>query len=79
MKVYRVIFVMVLVLSCGATMRPAPRQTSSPDGVIRINVNLVQVDAVVTDGNGKPVTDLGPEDFEVSQDGRPQAIDFQVR
>ena len=34
----------------------------------------VQVDAVVTDGKGKPVTDLGPEDFEVRQDGKLQVI-----
>ena len=45
-----------------------------PQTVIRINVNLVQVDAVVTDSNGKPVTDLKREDFELFQDGKPQTI-----
>jgi VWFA-related protein len=74
MKTCRVPFVIVLVLLCGVTTRSAPRQTSSQDDVIRIDVNLVQVDAVVTDGNGKPVTDLGADDFEVRQDGRPQVI-----
>jgi VWFA-related protein len=43
-------------------------------GVIRINVNLVQVDAVVTDSKGRPVTDLKAEDFEVLQDGKVQKI-----
>lgn len=43
-------------------------------GVIRINVNLVQVDAVVTDSKGKPVTDLKAEDFELLQDGKVQKI-----
>jgi VWFA-related protein len=43
-------------------------------GVIRINVNLVQVDAVVTDRDGKPVTDLKAEDFELFQDGKSQQI-----
>jgi VWFA-related protein len=73
---YRVVISAVLLsLMFGVTMHPATRQTSSPqDGVIRINVNLVQVDAVVTDGKGKPVTDLSADDFEVLQDGKPQEI-----
>ena len=50
------------------------QQGPPPPGVIRINVNLVQVDAVVTDSKGKVVTDLKAEDFEVLQDGKPQAI-----
>src|SRR5688572_11131813 len=43
-------------------------------GVIRINVNLVQVDAVVTDSDGRPVNNLKAEDFEVRQDGKTQKI-----
>ncbi len=46
----------------------------SAQGVIRITVNLVQVDAVVTDSKGHPVTNLRPEDFEILEDGRPQTI-----
>jgi VWFA-related protein len=42
--------------------------------VFRLSVELVQVDAVVTDGNGRHVTTLGTEDFEVFQDGKPRAI-----
>jgi len=41
--------------------------------IIKINTNLVQLDAVVT-RNGKQVKDLRAEDFEVFQDGKPQAI-----
>src|SRR5262249_18341807 len=55
MKTCRILLLILLVLLCVVTTRSAPRQTSSQDDVIRINVNLVQVDAVVTDGNGKPV------------------------
>ena len=63
----------MLGVACVLTGQSAAQQTPSP-GVIRINVNLVQVDAVVTDANGKPVTDLTAEDFELLQDGQRQRI-----
>jgi VWFA-related protein len=44
------------------------------DDVVRISVTLVQVDAVVTDRQGKQVTDLKPSDFEIFEDGRRQHI-----
>src|SRR4051794_37407330 len=56
------------------TTQSSPQQTPPQEGVIRINVNLVQVDAIVTDAKGKPVTDLSADDFEVLQDGKKQAI-----
>jgi VWFA-related protein len=46
----------------------------NPESVIRITVNLVQVDAVVTDSQGKPVSNLKKEDFVILQDGKPQVI-----
>src|SRR5215831_3587476 len=49
-------------------------QQANPESVIRITVNLVQVDAVVTDSKGKPVTNLKKEDFVILQDGKPQVI-----
>jgi VWFA-related protein len=57
-----------------APAKPGQQEPSAADqDVIRINTNLVQVDAVVTKG-GKQVTDLNAEDFEVFEDGKPQAI-----
>ena len=58
--------------------KPAPQvqpQQPPPDDqdVIKITTNLVQVDAVVTK-DGKPVTDLTAEDFEIFEDGRRQTI-----
>ncbi len=41
----------------------------------RVEVNLVQVFAVVTDRNGSPRRDLTREDFELKLAGRKQAID----
>lgn len=46
----------------------------APDTTIRIDVNLVQVDAVVTDSHGRRVPGLPATDFEIWQDGKPQAI-----
>jgi hypothetical protein len=50
------------------------QQSTPPEPVLRITVNLVQVDAVVTDARGNPVTNLNANDFEVLEDGRPQTI-----
>jgi VWFA-related protein len=52
----------------------AQQQPSSTPGVIRINVDLVQVDAVVTDSKGNRVTSLTADDFEVLQNGKVQKI-----
>jgi VWFA-related protein len=51
----------------------APPQAADQN-VIRINVNLVQVDAVVTDSHDRLVPNLEASDFEVLQDGKPQKI-----
>lgn len=59
------------------TSSPSSRAAQTPaeeDEVVRITTNLVQVDVVVTDKDGRPVTDLAAEDFEVLEDGRPQRI-----
>ncbi|HEV8589341.1 MAG TPA: VWA domain-containing protein [Pyrinomonadaceae bacterium] len=45
------------------------RPQSDEDRVV-VTTNLVQVDAVVTDKNGKQVTNLRPDDFELWEDGR---------
>ncbi|MDQ3819565.1 MAG: VWA domain-containing protein, partial [Acidobacteriota bacterium] len=44
------------------------------DDVVRITTNLVQVDAVVTDRSGKPITDLKPQDIQIYEDNRPQKV-----
>ena len=65
----------ILLLSLGlAPLFAQAPQNHNQEGVIRITVNLVQVDAVVTDSKGHQVTNLRPEDFEVLEDGRPQTI-----
>jgi len=48
-------------------------QTQSP--VFSTKVEVVRVDALVTD-SGRPVLGLGPADFEVLDNGVPQAVEF---
>jgi len=43
---------------------------------LRVTVNLVQVDAKVTDKSGNAVPDLKASDFRVLLDGKPQEIKF---
>ncbi len=65
------------VMAASSAQTPAPQQPAVPDEkgpVIRITVTLVQIDAVVTDRNGRHVADLKAEDFEIRQDGRPRQI-----
>jgi VWFA-related protein len=47
-------------------------QTSQPG--FRAEVNLVEVDASVTDDQGHPVVGLTADDFELFEDGQPQKI-----
>jgi VWFA-related protein len=53
---------------------PATNQSPAPPVVFSVSTTLVQTDAVVTDGRGRQVTGLKPEDFEVLLDGKPQLI-----
>src|SRR3974390_1124665 len=54
-----------------------PQGATGPDGqpVFRTGINFVRVDVIVSDKNGNPVGDLKQEDFEVSEQGKPQNIE----
>ncbi len=64
----------------GCLLMVAPKQSFSQsqdqqdEMTIRIDVNLIQVDVVVTDSKGRAVSDLKAEDFTILQDGKPQKI-----
>ena len=60
------------LLVIGAAQERSAGQQGDP--VIRVSVDLVQVDAVVTDAQGRHVADLRPEDFTIFEDGKPQKI-----
>src|ERR1700730_18002006 len=52
------------------------RKSADDDDVIKVTSNLVSLDVIVKDRKGKPITDLKPEDFTVSENGVPQKIEF---
>jgi VWFA-related protein len=73
----------LLVLLTGAALTagqaPAPpAQPQPPAGqqqpTFKVRVDYVEVDAVVTDRQGRLVRDLTKEDFQVLEDGKSQAI-----
>src|SRR5664279_4786120 len=76
LRMHRALTVLFLTLALASALTPAPQslQPQASDTVIRITVNLVQVDAVVMDSKDKPVTDLRKEDFVILQDGKPQVM-----
>jgi VWFA-related protein len=57
-----------------AAQPQTPQQPGQQSPRFRVAANFVRVDAYPT-ADGKPVTDLTADDFEVSEDGRPQKIE----
>jgi VWFA-related protein len=71
----------VLSVACAAALsalalaqQPAADQQTADQPAFRTGADLVIVDAVVVDRGGRPVTDLRASDFEVRDEGRPQAV-----
>ena len=62
------------VFASASFSQTPPPQDDAAENVIHVNVNLVQMDAVVTDSHGNPVENLKPEDFQILQDGKAQKI-----
>jgi VWFA-related protein len=59
-----------------AQQQAAPQApvVDQPPVTFRVEVNYVEVDAFVTDANGKTVSDLTTNDFELFEDGKPQKV-----
>jgi VWFA-related protein len=53
---------------------PPPTPQEGPNVTFRVEVNYVEVDARVLDTQGNFVRDLDKEDFQILEDGAPQAV-----
>lgn len=78
MKRIRVAVVLALLCAVGPAAQqapaPPPPAQEPPPVTFRLEVNYVELDAIVTDAQGNPATNLTAGDFEVLEDGRPQQI-----
>ena len=67
------------LLTCSALLPTALFPQEPPQNVIRVNVNLVLVDATVKNKAGQIMVDLKQENFELREDGTPQKIEIFSR
>ena len=73
-----IVLVLLVALALhGSAQQPpaAPPAQPGQDPTFRAGINYVAVDVIVTDRKDAPVLDLQKEDFELSEDGRPQPIE----
>src|SRR5688572_12016872 len=76
----RVLSITAAVLTLtGALRAQAPPAAEAPRITFGVEVGYVEIDAIVTDRDGKPVPDLKREEFVVLEDGKPQTIDLFTR
>ena len=79
-KIFTATILFVATLTAApVTVPAAPAQdqkdeVAKSDTVLRTNTRLVVTDVVVTDGSGKPVTNLNADDFKVFENGHPQRV-----
>lgn len=62
-----------LALAQGQRPERAPEQ-EPPAVTFKVEINYVEVDAIVTDARGTLVRDLTRDDFEILEDGKPQEV-----
>src|ERR1035437_9873198 len=76
MKNYLHVAAALLFVSAPA-LSQLPVSSPSPtidNDVVKISTNLIQVDVTVTDLNGKPISDLKPNEIEIYENGQKQKL-----
>ena len=64
------------LLAAQSAQAPADQSDESPAVTFQVQIDYVEVDAIVTDADGNPVRDLGPDDFEVLEDDVLQDVEL---
>jgi VWFA-related protein len=67
-------FITLLMIAAAPLLAQQPQQNPQPFGE-RVDVNLVQLDAIVTDSRGNQMLGLGKDDFVVRENGQPLPVD----
>src|SRR6476661_5735163 len=77
---YLVLLGACLCLTSASAQQPPAQAPQTPPGqpavTFKAEVNYVDVDATVTDRQGKFVTGLTKDDFELLEDGKPQKVEM---
>ena len=80
MKIIALIVITLLLTGSAQSQKPKSPPPAKPpaseDDVVRIDLNLIQVDAVVTDKRGRQVTSLTAQDFSIVENGKPHVADY---
>ena len=78
-----VLLVVFSIVASAQATQPAQNAPTSPpvnaQDTIKVNVNVVNVLATVTDKKGHIVLDLGQKDFKLFEDNQPQTIQYFSR
>ena len=64
------------MLAAQSAQAPADQPDETPAVTFQVQIDYVEVDAIVTDADGNPVRDLSREDFEVLEDDVPQDVEL---
>jgi len=73
-KLISAFFLLILFAAYGLAQTATPTPPETDADVVKISTNLIQLDVTVTDKNGKIVTGLSAEDFEVFENDEKQTI-----
>jgi VWFA-related protein len=65
---------LALVAALAQTATPPPAQPPQPPVTFKVEVNYVEIDANVVDAQGNFVPNLTRDDFQIVEDGKPQAV-----
>jgi VWFA-related protein len=68
--------VLVALLAAAPLPAQAPAPAPTPLAEFPVEIGSVEIDAIVTDDEGRPIRDLTAADFTVLEDGKPQVVEF---
>ena len=71
--------VVLALAASGAVAQQKDQQKDAPTFRESVEVRVMDLDVVVTDGKGQPARDLNREDFRVLVDGKPMSVDYFTR
>jgi len=76
---FMVLAALSITAVAGLALLPAAQQPPEPSATLRVEVPIVNIYCTVKDRNGRLVTDLTAEDFEIKEDGKQQEIRYFAR